>query len=324
MGFLFMVKELLEMQRKHVDHYFDSLDLAQAELFLQKCLKATGLLVFTGVGKSGIIAEKIAATLISTGTKALYLPPTNFLHGDIGILSQGDVFIAMSRSGETEELINLVPFVRKRGASLLAIVSNERSRLAKLSDLSIHLPMERELCPFDLAPTTSTEVQLLFGDLLAIALMQRKGFALDAYAENHPLGAIGKKVATRVDDLMHTGDEIPLAHPDSKLVDMLFELTQKKCGALLVSDEESRFLGIFTDGDLRRALQSRGPSVLESKIGDLMTSGARSVEKGTLAWDALKLMQRDPKKFVMVLPVLDQGKVAGILHMHSIIQAGIA
>lgn len=319
-----MVKELFEMQRKHVDHYFDLLDLAQVELFLQKCLEATGLLVFTGVGKSGIIAEKIAATLISTGTKALYLPPTNFLHGDIGILSPGDVFVAMSRSGETEELLNLIPFVRKRGVCLLAIVSNEKSRLSKLSDLSINLPMERELCPFDLAPTTSTEVQLLFGDLLAIALMQRKGFALDAYAENHPLGAIGKKVATRVDDLMHTGDQIPLAHPESKLVDILVELTQKKCGALLVSDEERRFLGIFTDGDLRRALQSRGSSVLESKIGDLMTSGARSIEKGTLAWDALKLMQRDPKKFVMVLPVLDQGKVAGILHMHSIIQAGIA
>lgn len=319
-----MLRKLLEMQRSHIDHYFNRLDLAQVELFVEKCLSVKGLLVFTGVGKSGIIAEKIAATLISTGTKALYLPPTNFLHGDIGILSEEDLFIAISRSGETEELINLVPFVKKRGASLLSIVSNAKSRLAKQSDLFIDLPMEKELCPFDLAPTTSTEVQLLFGDLLAIALMQRKGFALDAYAENHPLGAIGKKVAVKVDELMHSGDQIPRAHPESKLVDMLVELTQKKCGALLVADSEDRFLGIFTDGDLRRALQSRGPGVLEAKLGDLMTSEAKAIEKGTLAWEALKMMQKDPKKFVMVMPVLDQGKIAGILHMHAIIQAGIA
>ena len=190
--------------------------------------------------------------------------------------------------------------------------------------MAINLPFQNELCPFDLAPTTSTTVQLLFGDLLAIALMRTKGFNLDAYAQNHPLGSIGKKVSVTVDELMHKGDQIPLAKPQDRLIDVLVELSNKKCGALLVSDEENNFLGIFTDGDLRRTLQNQGSDVLSRTMQELMTPSALSVEKGSLAWDALKIMQKDPKRFVMVLPVLDQGKVAGLLHMHSVIQSGVA
>src|ERR1700722_4214539 len=197
-----LLPELLKEQRRHIGHYFDQLDLKEVDKVVQECLRTKGLIIFTGVGKSGIIAEKIAMTMISTGTKALYLPPTNFLHGDIGILSENDLFVIMSRSGETEELLNLVPFAKRRGARLLAVVSNPHARLANQCDLSIYLPFEKELCPFDLAPTTSTAVQLLFGDLLAVALMRAKGFALSAYALNHPSGAIGKKMTVRVEDLM--------------------------------------------------------------------------------------------------------------------------
>lgn len=319
-----MLSELFREQRRYIDHYFDHLDLAQVDTVLQECLNIEGLIVFTGVGKSGIIAEKIAMTMISTGTKALYLPPTNFLHGDIGILSEKDLFIMISRSGETEELLNLVPFAKKRGTRLVAVVSNPHSRLTKHCDLSIHLPFEKELCPFDLAPTTSTAVQLLFGDLLAVALMRSKGFDLSAYALNHPSGAIGKKMSVTVEELMFKNEKLPFATPNACLADVLIELSDKKLGAILIVDEQKNFLGIFTDGDLRRALQSQGSEVLEKPMSELMTLKALTIEKNKLAWDALKIMQKDPKKFVMVLPVVDHGKAVGILRMHDIVQAGIS
>lgn len=319
-----MLAELLKEQRNNVEHYFDFLDLNAVEQVVQECLRTKGLIVFTGVGKSGIIAEKIAMTMVSTGTKALYLPPTNFLHGDIGILSEEDLFVLISRSGETEELLNLVPFAKRRNTRLLAIVSNPTSRLAKQCDLSIHLPFEKELCPFDLAPTSSTTAQLLFGDMLAVALMRTKGFELSSYALNHPSGSIGKKMTVTVDELMHKDHHIPLAKPADLLIDLLVELSNKKCGALLIADQEKNFLGIFTDGDLRRALQNHGPDVLHKPIETLMTPCALTTSREVLAWEALKIMQKDPKKFVMVLPVLEQGKVAGLLHMHAIVQAGIS
>jgi arabinose-5-phosphate isomerase len=319
-----MLLELLKEQRRYIDHYFDHLDLNEVDKVVQECLKVKGLIIFTGVGKSGIIAEKIAMTMISTGTKALYLPPMNFLHGDIGILSDHDLFVMMSRSGETEELLSLVPFAKKRAARLLAVVSNPHSRLAKHCDLSIHLPFEKELCPFDLAPTTSTAVQLLFGDLLAIALMRSKGFDLSAYALNHPSGAIGKKMSVTVEELMFKDDHLPVATLDSSLSEVLTELSNKKLGALLIVDEQKNFFGIFTDGDLRRALQSQGSTVLKKSMRELMTVNALTIEKGQLAWEALKIMQKDPKRFVMVLPVVEQGKAIGILRMHDIVQAGVS
>lgn len=319
-----MLSELLKEQHRHIDHYFKDLDLNQVEKVVQVCLHTQGLIVFTGVGKSGIIAEKIAMTMVSTGTKALYLPPTNFLHGDLGILSENELLVLISRSGETEELLNLIPFAKKRRSQLLAIVSNPESRLAKQCDLFIHLPFKNELCPFDLAPTTSTTVQLLFGDLLAIALMRSKGFDISAYALNHPSGAIGKKMSVTVEELMIKDHHIPLVGPEDRLLDVLVELSNKKCGALLIVDDQKNFLGIFTDGDLRRALQHQGSVVLEKRMHELMTSTALTIEKSKLAWEALKLMQKDPKKFVMMLPVLEEGKVIGILRMHDLVQAGIS
>ncbi|MBS0653950.1 MAG: SIS domain-containing protein, partial [Verrucomicrobia bacterium] len=203
-----LLKNILEQQKQYLDHYFHTLDLNQVERVVDACSRISGLIVFTGVGKSGIIAEKIAMTLISTGTKALYLPPTNFLHGDIGILSENDMLVLISRSGETEELLNLLPFARKRNTRLLAIVSNPQSRLAKMCDQFVNLPVEKELCPFDLAPTTSTAVQMLFGDLLSVALMRMKQFDLSTYALNHPSGSIGKKMSIKVEDVMFKESQI--------------------------------------------------------------------------------------------------------------------
>jgi arabinose-5-phosphate isomerase len=319
-----MLKTLFNEQHQYLEYFFNTLDHAQAEAVFQACLETKGLLVLTGVGKSGIVAEKIAMTLISTGTKALHLPTTNFLHGDIGILSPDDTVLFFSKSGETEELLNLLPFVKRRGAKVISLVSNPQSRLAVQADLSLCLPVEKELCPFDLAPTTSTQVQLLFGDVLAIGLMKARGFTLEAYGTNHPLGTIGKKIALKVEDVMMRDTQVPLCSPEDRLGDVLSTLSEKKCGCLVVVDEAKAFHGIFTDGDLRRALQSLGSVVLEKKIKDLMTRSATAVQQGERAWDAMKIMQKDPKKWIMVLPVLEQNKVVGIVRMHDIIHAGIS
>jgi arabinose-5-phosphate isomerase len=316
-----MLNELLEKQKRYLDYYFDHLDLEEVSKLVDACLKTEGLIVFTGVGKSGIIADKIAMTLISTGTKAISLPPTNFLHGDIGILSDKDLLILISRSGETDELINIVSFAKRRKTPIFALVSNPQSRLARLCDASIHLPVEKELCPFDLAPTTSTATQLMCGDLLAVALMHAKKFDLSEYALNHPSGAIGKKMTLTVDEVM--SKEIPLANPEDHLIDVLVELSNKKSGALLIADPEHRLLGIFTDGDLRRALQAHGSTVLHKQMHELMTKTPMMITKDTLAWEALKFMQRNGKQYIMVLPVVDEQKIVGILRMHDIVQAGI-
>lgn len=319
-----MLQQLFEKQRRYLDYFFDRLDFEIAESFFEICQQCEGMILFCGVGKSGLVAEKIAMTLVSTGTKALYLPPTNLLHGDLGIISRKDVFVMVSKSGETEELLDLIPFVRRRGATLLGIVSNSESRLAKACDLSISLPLEKELCPFDLAPTTSTVIQLIFGDVLAVALMEAKEFTLEDYALNHPSGLIGKKLTVTVADMMMTGEKLPLCKPEELLVDVLPMLSDKRCGCLLVVDEERHLLGIFTDGDLRRSLQAQGAKVLDRPMGELMTPSALWATKDLLAWEALKMMQKDPKKWILVLPVLHQGKVIGILRLHDIIHMEIA
>lgn len=319
-----MLKEIFENQRDYLLHFLDHLNVDQMEKIYQASLKCKGLLIFTGVGKSGIIAEKIAMTLTSTGTRALYLPAMNFLHGDIGMVSEGDLVFLLSKSGETEELLNLVPFFKRKKATLVAVVCHPNSRLCKNSDLAITLPVKRELCPFDMAPTTSTVAQLLFGDALAVALMRGKEFTVEAFALTHPAGSLGKQMTLLVEDLMLKQEQLPLCHAHQLLSEVLVELSNKKCGCLLVVDEEKKLLGMFTDGDLRRALQMQGSSVLEQTIESLMTHSAVIASPHELAWDVMRKMQIDPKKWVMMCPVLKEGKVEGIVRMHDIIHAGLS
>ena len=316
-----ILQSLAEQQRQYINYFFNHLEFEQIEKVIQSCQKCKGLIVLTGVGKSGIISEKIAMTLTSTGSRAIYLPAGNFLHGDIGGLTKDDVVLMLSKSGETEELLELIPHVRRKGSTIIAVISDRESRLAKEANLTVFLPVEKELCSFDLAPTTSTSVQLLFGDLLAVALMREKGFTLEEFAENHPAGSIGKKITLFVRDLMKTKDEIPLCRPEDKLVDVIVELSNKKCGCLLVADSDRTLLGIFTDGDLRRALQEKGAMVLEKKMDELMTSSAIFVQPNDLAHKALQIMQT--KRFVTVAPVLEQRKVVGLIRMHDIVHEGI-
>jgi arabinose-5-phosphate isomerase len=263
-------------------------------------------------------------TMTSTGTKALYLSPTNALHGDIGMITDKDILVLVSKSGESEELLNFIPFLRNRGVYMIALVSNPSSRLAKSCDFVMNLPLERELCPFDLVPTTSTTVQMIFGDMLAVALMNLKNYSLDKYALNHPAGRIGKRTMVKVKDLMLVGTDIPFCSTKNNLRTTLVELSNKRCGCVLIVDENRHLLGIFTDGDLRRALQSRGANVLEIAMDQLMTKTARWIGPDDLAWVAMQKMESDQKNAITVLPVIDdEKKVVGLIKMHDIVQAGI-
>ena len=319
-----MLRDLFDEYQSHLNFFFNHVDVNAAKKIYDLFFACKGMLIFTGVGKSGIIAEKLAMTMISTGTKALYLPPMNALHGDIGIITDKDVLICISKSGETNELLRMIPFAQKKGAKTIAWVSNPSSKLLQACNVGISLPLNKELCPFDLAPTTSTAIQLIFGDVLSVALMKGKNFSLDDYALNHPAGNIGKKISLTVDELMIKGDQLPLCNPNDRLKEILVMLTNKRCGCVLVVDPKEHMQGIFTDGDLRRALQKDAATMLEKPMKDLMTSSFIHTQKGVLAWDALRLMQKDPKRRVMMVPVLDRENLVGLICMHDIVQAGIS
>lgn len=318
-----LLKKLFSEQRRSLDTFFDIVNIEQAEKILECFLDCKGFIIFSGVGKSGIIAEKLAMTMISTGTKAFYLPPMNALHGDIGVVSEQDVFVFISKGGETIELLNLLPYVKKRKAKTIAWVSSKDSSLEKGCDMCMYLPVERELCPFDLAPTTSTVIQLIFGDILAVALMNRKSFTIQDYAKNHPAGSIGKKITHTVEDIMIKGDLLPICRTHDKLKDVLIEFSDKRCGCVIIIDDEDKVKGIFTDGDLRRALQEKPAVILEEMMKNLMTKKFLSVEKDHLIYEAAKIMQQDNNKRVLVLPVIEEQKLIGLVHMHDVVQASL-
>ncbi len=319
-----MLKQLLSNGKQHLDYFFENVDLSTANDILQTLHNCQGFILLTGVGKSEIMAKKIANTMTSTGTRALFIPSTNALHGDIGVVTEKDVFMAFSKSGESEELLNLIPFVRERGAKLIAVVSNPHNRLSRACDMSMVLPLERELCPFDLAPTISTQIQMIFGDLMTVGLMNLKKFSLDAYAKNHPAGKLGRRVATKVKDLMITGASVPTCNPEDKLIDILVILSQKRCGCVMIVDDGKHLQGIFTDGDLGRVLNSIGTEALQYPVSNLMTKTPRSIGPEALAWEAVKNMESDHLHPITVLAVVDQNrKLLGIIKMHDILQAGI-
>jgi len=313
------MRDLFVSQKQAIDHFFEHVDLAQMEKVVGILSECQGTVVFSGVGKSGLIAQKMAATFVSTGTRAIFLCPTNALHGDIGILGKDDIFVALSKSGASEELLDVLPYVQKKGARTIAVVSFAGSKLEKACTETVHLPLLRELCPHDLAPTTSTAIQLIFGDILAVALMRKKNFSVADFAGNHPGGLLGRKITLKVSDLMFKGEWVPFCRQQDRLIDRLPELSEKKCGCLIVV-EEGRLQGIFTDGDLRRAIQAKGANVLECKMGELMTSAPRTVALDRMAIEAIRIME---EKLITVLPVLDGENVVGLIRLHDIVQAGL-
>lgn len=318
------LQQLFRSQQRFINHFFDNLDFEPIQQFCQACLDCRGVVIFTGVGKSGLIAQKICQTLVSTGTKAVFLSPQDALHGDIGIISAHDLLVCFSKSGATEEILRLVPFARAKGARLVGITSQRGSELGALCDLAVHLPLERELCPFDLAPVTSTAIQMIFGDTVAIALMQAKHLTRDQYAMNHPAGRIGKRLILRVADVMLRNGKVPVVQPETLMPEVLVELTSKSCGCVLVADAQQRLLGIFTDGDLRRSLQqcgAAGRDIMALRVGEVMTRQPKTCSSEDMAIDAMQAMEAGPK--VNMLPVVDNGCVQGLVTLHALVSAGL-
>ncbi|KAL6493471.1 putative arabinose 5-phosphate isomerase [Orobanche gracilis] len=265
---------LFKCQQKYLNHFFQNLDLSQTLSFTQTLLNAKGTIFFTGVGKSGFVAQKISQTLVSLGIKSGFLSPVDALHGDIGILSSDDLLVLFSKSGNSEELTKLVPCAKAKGVYLISVTSVEPNALVRSCDLNVHLPLERELCPFDLAPVTSTAIQMVFGDTVAIALMGARNLSKEEYAANHPAGRIGKSLILKVKDLMKKKEELPLCREGDLIMDQLVELTSKGCGCLLVIDDDYHLLGTFTDGDLRRTLmvKATGEGIFELTVGEMCNS----------------------------------------------------
>ena len=275
--------------------------------------RTKGRVVLTGVGKSGLICKKIAATLSSTGTPAFFLHPTDAAHGDLGMLRGEDTVIAVSNSGETEELLTIIPLIKSFGIPVIAITSNPKSSLARLSDIVLDLKVEKEACPLNLAPTTSTTLTLALGDAIAAALMKKKGFKAEDFARFHPGGKLGIRLS-KVKEIMRKGEEVPKVSPETPLKEAIFEISSKKLGATLVVDGE-KLVGIITDGDLRRAL-GRGVE-LSTPVKEVMTENPKVISEDSYAEEALKLMELHK---ITVLPVVDSsGKVKGIIHLHDIL-----
>ncbi|MDN3508186.1 MAG: KpsF/GutQ family sugar-phosphate isomerase [Simkaniaceae bacterium] len=318
-----MLAELFEKQKGYLNDFFEKVDIDVAESITKDLQECCGSLIFTGVGKSGHIAEKIATTFSSTGTKAHFLSTQNALHGDIGIVHPEDIVIFLSKSGETEELLKLLPFVHLRGAKTQAWVCKNGSSLGGKARKEIVLPIQEELCPFKLAPTTSAAVQLIFGDIMAVSVMQERGFTLDDYFLNHPLGQIGKRIEMKVSDLMLKEDRLPTCRKSDLLSDVLYELTSKRCGCVLIVDEKEKIEGIFTDGDLRRALQEEGQSVMQKTMETLMNPTFISANETDRIELAKQKMQENPERRVMMLPITAEDRLVGLLHMHDIVQTGI-
>jgi len=290
---------------------------AMAVEMLARC---QGKVVLTGIGKSGIICRKIAATLASTGTPALFLHPTEGLHGDLGVLTSHDLVIAISYSGSTEELLKIVPSLKRQGLKLIAFTAAASSELARASDLWLDISINREACPLGLAPTTSTTVSLALGDAMASALLAFRGFNAEDFALRHPGGALGRKLLLRVRDLMVTGSSIPIVDSGVPLKDALFEMTGKGLGITGISDKTGNLIGSLTDGDLRRIL-SRYENPLASPVVQLMTKNPKTISSAELATVALKKME-DAK--ITSLFVTDENhRLSGIIHLHHLLDAGV-
>jgi arabinose-5-phosphate isomerase len=283
------------------------------ELILH-CGQGNGRVVVTGMGKSGIIAQKIAATLSSTGSPALFLHPAEAVHGDLGVLMPGDVVVALSASGETEEILRLLATLKRKGDALISFCCNLNSTLAQASDVALDCTVEREACGLNLAPTASTTAMLALGDALAVAVSLRKGFQAEDFAELHPGGKLGKQLA-KVRDLMHAGDEVPIVSTTTSMTDVIYEMSSKKLGITTVQDEGC-LRGVISDGDLRRLLEREGGAALSRTAGEAMNAHPRTIRAEELAARALAILE---ERKITSLVVVDSGnKVEGVLHLHDL------
>ncbi len=285
-------------------------------------LDCSGKVVVTGMGKSGLICHKIAATLASTGTPAFFLHPAEGIHGDLGMLSRGDVVIAVSFSGETEEISRILPVIKRMGLPLIAMSGRPASTLAQAGDVHLDVSIAEEACPLGLAPTASTTATLAMGDALAVVLLNERGFKAEDFALFHPGGALGKKLLLRVEDLMHTGSDVPLVSPETLLREALFEITSKKLGITGVVDAGRELVGVFTDGDLRRVMAD-GLDSLQLPIAEVMTRAPKRILHRNLAAKALQVMEQHSITSLFVFADEQSRIPVGIVHLHDLLKAGV-
>ncbi|MEA2176485.1 MAG: arabinose-5-phosphate isomerase [Blastocatellia bacterium] len=318
------VVELLRVESEAIARTSGRLSRAEVERAVELLNHCQGKVVLVGVGKSGHIALKIAATLTSTGTAAIYLHPSDALHGGLGIVMRGDLVIALSNSGETDEVITMLPYLKHRDVPIIALVGNVNSTLARRADVVLDASVDQEACPLNLAPTTSTTVALALGDALAMTLMEAKGWTPDDFALNHPAGQLGKRLTLKVADLMHSGPENPVIGMNAPWLEVLDALTRGRLGAVNVLDQRGRLEGIITDGDLRRAMQKINHAELEHLRSDaIMTRSPVIASPDLLAYDALRLMEDRPFQ-IAVLPVVDEdGLCVGLIRLHDIVRSGL-
>ena len=296
----------------------------QFEKAVEMVLKCRGRVVVTGMGKSGLIGKKIAATLASTGTPALFLHPAEGIHGDLGMVTRGDTVIALSNSGETEEISRMLPSLKRLDIKIIALTGNPESTLAKNSDVVIDVGVKEEACPLGLAPTASTTATLAMGDALAVALLDQRGFKEEDFACFHPGGALGKKLLLRVRDLMHTEDEVPLVSEETLIKDAIYEISSKKMGVTAVVNASGKLVGVISDGDLRRWMEKTektGENLLAKKSRDIMTKNPKVANKDSLAAEAVSIME---KNSITCLIVANSDAVPeGVIHLHDLLKAGV-
>jgi arabinose-5-phosphate isomerase len=283
-------------------------------------LTRTGRVVVSGIGKSGHVARKIASTLASTGTPAYFVHPAEASHGDLGMVMSGDVFIAISYSGESEELLHIVPLLKRQGAKLIAFTGNAQSTLAHEADVHLDVAVAQEACPLNLAPTASTTASLALGDALAVALLDARGFSADDFARSHPGGLLGRRLLTHVSDVMRTGDGVPAVSLGATLAEAVLEISRKGMGMTAVVDDKQHIVGIFTDGDLRRGLE-HDLDLRRTRIDEVMTRNPRTIQPGALAAEAVELMERTKST---QLPVVDAGgRLVGALNIHDLFRSKV-
>ena len=292
--------------------------------FLRACqlmFECQGRVVVSGMGKSGHIARKIAATLASTGTPSFFVHPGEASHGDLGMITPKDVVLALSNSGETDELLTILPLIKRQGIPLIVMSGNDESSLARLADVHLDTSVPAEACPLGLAPTASTTATLVMGDALAIALLEARGFTDEDFARSHPAGSLGRQLLVKISDVMHVGDKVPAVSPDASLTEALVEMTRKGLGMTAIVDDEHRLLGVFTDGDLRRAVDDDDIDLRQTPVTHLMTAKPKTISGDKLAIEAARLMEAH--KIHALLVVDEDNHVVGALNIHDLLRARV-
>lgn len=318
-GALDEARRVLEEESRAVLDLIELLD-ADFERAVEILHDCRGHVIVCGMGKSGLVGKKIQSTLASTGTPAVFLHPAEGLHGDLGVITGDDVAIAISYSGETGELLAIIPFFKRFGVAIIAFSGVRDSTLGRAADCFLNVRVEKEACPLGITPTSSSTATLAMGDALAMALLRRRGFRLEDFAIRHPGGSLGRQLLLRVSDLQHTGDMLPVVREDQTLRESIFEMSRKRLGMTAVIDSGGRLAGILTDGDLRRILE-REVSPLEVPVGRVMTSNPKTIDPDALASEALRLMQ--DKAITSLITVREDDSPLGVIHVHDILKAGV-